>query len=759
MSEAEDQEMMGTEDDEIVLDEGEIPFSIESRIVRELGERLVKRPEVALLELIKNAHDADAVTCLVDYDYPNSITISDDGHGMSFDQFANGWMRIGTSSKEEVRVSGGYGRTVTGEKGIGRFSVRYLGRRLLLQSVARDEARGFKTILEAVFDWPSFDKNEDLGKLTVPYKLKRAPTRRATGTTLIVTDLRKPAAKVDFRQLKTASMADISPHRYLLRRAGEKRISAATRRQQDPGFSLLVRRQGELDGDEADISSTLLNSFVLRANVMLDGNKLTLQVFRKGEEEPWLDIRDRYPNKVGRLFGDIRFFPRRKGTFTGIDVDGRFATSWVRDYGGVAVFDRDFRVYPYGDSHDDWLQLAADTSRNARNPASTIALKHFPMPPEVQSSTALNYMLRLPYPTQIVGAVRVESTKANEQGADGIGLIASADREGFVENETFRELWDIVRGALEALAYADRELQLELEKKEQLEVVESLRLEAQRAIAEVQANANLSRAEKVRLVKRFAAAEELAEQHETLAKRRETTLETMAMLGIVAGFMTHEFGSAMDDLESAHRTLQELASKTPAMAAQAEKLGAHIASLREFVTYSQGYVKGTTNIPKKAYPAKPRVTQVKRVFGKFAEERDIDVDVEIEADVEAPLVPVSLYNGVALNLYTNALKAVTAKSSKNRGRIVFRAWNDGRWHFLEVSDTGVGIPTSLRQRVFDPLFTTTEVEQGPLGSGMGLGLTLIKRGIESFGGKIGVVEPPPGFATCFQVKLPLNYHD
>ncbi|MFP3617163.1 hypothetical protein SB778_44765, partial [Paraburkholderia sp. SIMBA_050] len=81
----------------------------------------------------------------------------------------------------------------------------------------------------------------------------------------------------------------------------------------------------------------------------------------------------------------------------------------------------------------------------------------------------------LPYPTQIVGAVRVESPNASEQGADGTGLIASADREGFVENETFRELWDIVRGALEALAYADRELQLEQEKQEQLEIVESLR--------------------------------------------------------------------------------------------------------------------------------------------------------------------------------------------------------------------------------------------------------------------------------------------
>ncbi|ONJ02853.1 hypothetical protein A8F33_24515 [Burkholderia cenocepacia] len=87
---------------------------------------------------------------------------------MTFEQFAHGWMRIGTSSKEQVQASDDYGRIVTGEKGIGRFSVRYLGRRLVLESVARDEARGFKTILMAVFDWPAFDKNEDLGKLDRP---------------------------------------------------------------------------------------------------------------------------------------------------------------------------------------------------------------------------------------------------------------------------------------------------------------------------------------------------------------------------------------------------------------------------------------------------------------------------------------------------------------------------------------------------------------------------------------------------------------
>lgn len=58
------------------------------------------------------------------------------------------------------------------------------------------------------------------------------------------------------------------------------------------------------------------------------------------------------------------------------------------------------------------------------------------------------------------------------------------------------------------------------------------------------------------------------------------------------------------------------------------------------------------------------------------------------------------------------------------------------------------------QFVFDPLFTTTENRRDPLGSGMGLGLALVRRGAEAFGGKAELVAPPPGFATCIEIRLP-----
>ena len=85
------------------------------------------------------------------------------------------------------------------------------------------------------------------------------------------------------------------------------------------------------------------------------------------------------------------------------------------------------------------------------------------------------------------------------------------------------------------------------------------------------------------------------------------------------------------------------------------------------------------------------------------------------------LVPASLYDGIALNLYTNALKAVTAKTGADRGLIAMRSWNEGRWHYLEVSDNWRGHSRTPASPGFSiPLFTTTEFAERPTGLRDGL---------------------------------------
>jgi signal transduction histidine kinase len=116
-----------------------------------------------------------------------------------------------------------------------------------------------------------------------------------------------------------------------------------------------------------------------------------------------------------------------------------------------------------------------------------------------------------------------------------------------------------------------------------------------------------------------------------------------------------------------------------------------------------------------------------------------------------------LYSGLLLNLFTNALKAVIADSTPNRPHVIcFKAWNEQKWHILEVLDNGIGIPPSLRNRIWDPLFTTTSNLNNPFGSGMGLGLSLIKKLLSDIGGSIDLVSAPPNFTTCFRVELPFS---
>ncbi|HEY3570004.1 MAG TPA: sensor histidine kinase [Thermoanaerobaculia bacterium] len=745
---------------EELLDKGTVSFSVESRLLRELGERLVKQPEVALVELIKNAYDADATTCTVSYEPPESISILDDGHGMTLDEFKNGWMRIGTSSKEGERQSRLYGRVITGEKGIGRFAVRFLGTELDLRTVAYDSSRKMRTVLAATFHWPSFDHTEDLGRVRVPYTLRRASSGDKTGTSLRVTALRSPAVNtIGLDAVRTATIAVVTPYQTLLRHAPletKARRGRKPKAQPDPGFSLNIYPHPEA-AEDGDVARAILDSAVLRAVLTLENGRVILQVYRRGSSIPVLKVNDKFSSSIGDLYADIRFFPRRKGTFADLPVDGRRAQSWLKAHSGVAVFDRRFRVLPYGTKSDDWLILAADTARRARDPRSSLARKHFPMDEPTRTSTQLNYMLRLPYPEQLAGIVQVEGQRSIDQRHADAGLIPAADREGFVDNKAFQQLRDIVRGAVEAIAAADRELQIEQEREEAEEVLRRLRAETRAAIREIEANPDIRAADKVRIVRQLTETRALAEKHEERARERETALEVMSLLGVVAGFMTHEFGAALAELERSKRLLTDLSKHDSEFKPATQAIGDHISSLREFVTYSQGYIQGASVRPSRPYPARPRILQVKRVFGKYAAERGIQIDIEVDPELIAPLVPVSLYSGILLNLYTNALKAVNAKVGTGDRRIAFRAWNEPQWHHLEVSDTGVGIPSVLRTRVFDPLFSTTATisNRDPLGSGMGLGLSLVKRGVESFGGRAEVADPPPGFATCLRIRLPL----
>lgn len=728
-----------------VIERGELPFSVEARLLRELGERLVRRPETALIELIKNSYDADAQECKVERQ-GDLLLVDDDGLGMTLDEFTRGWMRIGTASRASTRQSRRFGRPITGEKGIGRFSVRFLGERLDLETVAMDVERGTKTLLKATFDWPAYDASEDIAAIAVPFELMAVDDGYPTGTQLSIGRLRPVARDFDANKVRTASIGLVSPLRSLM-------TQSFTHGNADPGFRLIL--EGNSPDDGGDIAEPILDAFALRARLRIHGNQLSLKIFEVGKIVPEFEVHDTVASAFGDMAADIRFFPRRSGMFRGLGVDGRVAYTWIRSNSGVAVFDRDFRVSPYGESGDDWLGLSADAASNTRRPRSSIATKHFPMADAEMSSTADNWMLRLPLSSQLVGVVQVAGSRGDSTSEEG--LIAAADREGFLVNRAFLDLQDHVRGAVEAIAMVDRRIQKRNEEEARQGRIRSLKADAAEATRAVEQNPNLPVADKRRIVQAISNIASDATAYEAATRERIRQLETMSLLGVVAGFMTHEFGVALSELDTAYDILVQTLANAPGAEVDLSRFEVARKRLSEFTDYSTAYIRGSTRSPDRPYPARPRVKHVCRTFEAYATERGVTVQVDIDRDLEAPRVPTSLYDGIVLNLFTNALKAVTgAADTSNRRLISFRAWNDKATHYLEVADTGVGIPEVLRERVFDPLFTTTDSRNDPLGSGMGLGLSLVRASAEAFGGRVRIIDAPPGFATCARVQFPLQ---
>src|SRR6202035_4780370 len=133
-------------------------FRIDPLVVFKLGEELISDETQAVLELIKNAYDADASFARVqvhttgtpkgllietDVERPGWIEVTDDGIGMSPEAIRDGWLLIARSGKREFKREGrvtGKKRTPIGDKGLGRLGTQRLGWALQIATKTADSS-------------------------------------------------------------------------------------------------------------------------------------------------------------------------------------------------------------------------------------------------------------------------------------------------------------------------------------------------------------------------------------------------------------------------------------------------------------------------------------------------------------------------------------------------------------------------------------------------------------------------------------------
>ena len=140
------------------------------------------------------------------------------------------------------------------------------------------------------------------------------------------------------------------------------------------------------------------------------------------------------------------------------------------------------------------------------------------------------------------------------------------------------------------------------------------------------------------------------------------------------------------------------------------------------------------------------VSDVVEQLGVLAEEKEQSLTVEGEASVFV-VADRALLSRAVVNLVDNAIK-YTPEGGRIRVRV--NAQDGSAW--IEVSDTGPGIPVEHRARVFERFYRIDKSRSREIG-GAGLGLSLARLAVEAHGGRIELDSSDSGGAT-FRIVLP-----
>lgn len=744
-------------------------FSVDPRIFQQLGALLVKRDSIALIELIKNAYDADArLVRVAGHALDRSegvIIVEDDGVGMTTIQFSEGFLRIASRSKQtENRQSSRWGRHYTGEKGVGRLAAHKLAAVLDVQSVAMEDFatdRGTSEIMaridwDRVEDYPSLS---ELGDDALSVRTGTGPPQHA-GTTIRLQRLRRSWTESDLRDFTIeadlfeppAPLTEPLPRLLIPEPLLFDRPRVRDSHQPRDVFEVLLEGDFEIaeklwqQAPESAWWVVEIDSMPERVRVCI----APTPVAREAREEAAVEVAEFVPaHPEYQPTFQARIFAREGATT-------KRTKEFASQIAGIRVYMEGFRIAPYGERGDDWLELDRDYARR-------VAYLDLQLP-GLRGPTGLDREgLRTLPNNSYIGAVLLTHRGAPE-------LQAPVNREGFLPGRQIDAVQRTVRIGVDLLTRV--RAGLGLAGSVQSQDKRALRREAAEPLLadEVRVRDGLLQAtDTARGLRATIAggepelreADALTEALNDLTLAAEKTVEDRSLLRVLAAAGTqmaafiHEIENVVAATASIDTALERLARDHPDVADAISDVRRTLTNVRRRIEWQAGYLTDVTTLEarrrRERLPIGERLGRAWELVHPSAERLGVELDNRVQKDVRTPPIYRAELATVLTNILSNAIKA-----AGRGGRIVATAGTAGDHRWLRLENTGTAVDLASAERWFRPYQSTTLQRLDPLlGQGMGLGLPITRSMLDDYNGTIQFVAPEePNMATAVEIRFP-----
>lgn len=680
-------------------------FRFTPDILRRLGEELNPSLDQGILELVKNAYDADAHECRIELrgtDQPGgSVRVADDGFGMTAEDIIGGWLVLGRSTKSALRPTP-LGRLPSGSKGLGRLAALRLGRTATLLSRPSAES-AVEYVL--TIDWDAFEGVSLVDDVPLTIVGRPRPKGAASGTDILLADLRTCILPGDVKRLSRALVLLADP--FVQDPSSFQPILSAPEYADAEAFV-----QHRYFGDAEFHLTAVLDEAGRAHATVTDWQGATLF---KALHSDLTAARHGAHYRCPRATFDLWAFILNRNSFASRASTLAEVKLWLQAFGGVHLYLNGLRVSPYGGPANDWMEMNLRRAQIAEERPST---------------------------NNSIGRLAVSDAQA--------ALLQKTDRSGFVEGEAFHELKAFATDALEWMG--KRRLELADQRRSKARVEAPRQTERSRHLVE-KAIESAPKRKREELKGAFDSYNR-SRDREVDALRREVQLyRTLSTAGITAATFAHESsGNPIKVITLSARTIERRgkialrAEYASLLARPVESILASVASLAvlgsatlSLIDHSKRRV-GRVDV----YAV---IQGILTTFQPFLAGREVSVETELAAGNPYLRSSHAAIEAILTNLLNNSLASFERVQPHTR-RILIRTTITAHVLRLSVLDNGPGIAGIALDDIWLPGETTRP-------NGTGLGLTIVRDTVRDIGGEVSAREHGELGGAEFTIELPL----